>query len=244
MPNQSATPPPVDGVPVGRPWVGKGQREGKAGGGEGGEEQGWGWAPGSPEVTGCHFPCAQCNKIPEGPDGHEQCRFCEAVLCRRCVCPSPQCVRRRTDFFHPGDHDRYPSGQREQYPSPTWGRREPSDRWGQEERPESVKRPHDNARTGYTPPTARGRRTAPPGRDDAARKEPQDPQGAGRGEGRRRAREETEEEYSATGKGAKDSRREAEESPGRPRHWAGSTPPDRQAEEAFYREYPDCPQGT
>ena len=64
--------------------------------------------------TGCHFPSAQCNKTPEGPDGHGQCRICEAVLWRRCVCPSPQCHRRRTDFFHPGDRDRYPSGQRGQ----------------------------------------------------------------------------------------------------------------------------------
>ena len=82
----------------------------------------------------------------------------------------------------------------------------------------AAKRPHDDARTGYTPPAARGRRADPPGRDDAARgaasarwSEPPDPRGAEGVGGRRREREETEEEYSATGKGMKDSKREAHE---------------------------------
>ena len=66
----------------------------------------------------------------------------------------------------------------------------------------------------------------------------------GGGRGRRRGREETEEEYSATGKGAKESKRDAGGSPERQRHRASSTPPNRQAEEAYYRAHPDYSPGT
>ena len=93
-----------------------------------------------------------------------------------------------------------------------------------------------------TPPLqSGGAGLPPPGRDDTAGMRPQYPRGVERGGGRRRAREETEEEYSATGKGAKDSKRDTGE---RQQHRTSNTPPGRRAQEAFYRAYPDCPQGT
>ena len=125
------------------------------------------------------------------------------------------------------------------------------DRWGQDERAGAAKRPHEDVRTGYTPPAARGRQLGPPSRDDAAwraawarRGEPFYPRGARSDRERRRAREDTEKEYSATGKAAKDSKREASEPLECPPLRTDSVSPDRRAEEEFYRAYPDCPEGT
>ena len=137
----------------------------------------------------------------------------------------------------------------------------PSGRQDHEESADAAKRPRDDARTGYTPPAARGRRTDPSCRDDAAkgaasaRKVKSPVPGAARDVGgRRRDREETDEEYSATGKGTKDSRRETRD-PVRRETGEGCRPlrkddeydafvSDRRQKEEYNREYPDAPDGT